>query len=107
MEEFEMLAKTAIGQALERVWMEDKQMSGWLPPGCTDKDVDDAAPQGPEYECHYCGDYYASVEERLAPSQYDGGLDVILVCKRPACQAIYANELNLAGLAVIVQKVAG
>jgi hypothetical protein len=61
---------------------------------------------GPEYECHYCGDHYASVEERLAPSQYDGGLDVILVCKRPACQAIYANELNMAGLAIVVQKVA-
>lgn len=22
-------------------------MSGWLPPGCTDKDIDDAAPQTP------------------------------------------------------------
>jgi hypothetical protein len=81
-------------------------MSGWLPPGCTDKDIDDAAPQGPD-ECHYCGEYAPSVEERLAPSQYDGGLDVILVCKRPICQAIYANELNMAGLAVIVRKVAG
>jgi hypothetical protein len=70
------------------------------------KQTDPAAAElGPEYECHYCGDYYASVEERLAPSQYDGGLDVILVCKRPACQALYANELNLAGLAIVVQKV--
>jgi hypothetical protein len=79
---------------------------GWnLPPGCTDKDIDDAAPQDDpaEYECHYCG-CYGDHEEKLAPSQYDGGLDVILVCKRPACQALYANELNIAGLAVIVEK---
>jgi hypothetical protein len=88
MEDHLMLAKTAIGQALERVWMEDKM-------------------QVPEYECHYCGEYAPSVEERLAPSQYDGGLNVILVCKRPICQASYANELNLAGLAIIVKKVAG
>jgi hypothetical protein len=84
-------------------------MSGWLPPGCTDKDIDDAAPQGPEYECNYCHEYAPSVEERIAPDpdEYDGGLRIIYVCKRPACQAIYATELNMAGLAVIVRKVAG
>jgi hypothetical protein len=25
-------------------------MSGWLPPGCTDKDIDDACPSEPEEE---------------------------------------------------------
>lgn len=29
-------------------------MSGWLPPGCTDKDIDDAAPQDEEPETEEC-----------------------------------------------------
>lgn len=49
-------------------------MSGWLPPGCTDKDVDDAAPQDePFVECDGChelfepwmlSDVYLAVEDQ-------------------------------------------
>jgi hypothetical protein len=99
-----MLAKTAIGQALERVWMEDKQMSGWLPPGCTDKDVDDAAPQEETYPCHYCGD--PTTNEELVKSEYDNGLDSIMVCDSPKCRARYSHRLMSEGLAIVVQKVA-
>jgi hypothetical protein len=62
-----------------------------------------AAELGPEYECHYCG-CYGDHEEKLTPSQYDGGLDTILVCERPICQGLYAHELNISGLAVVVEK---
>jgi hypothetical protein len=56
------------------------------------------------YPCHYCGD--PTTNEELVRSEYDNGLDSIMVCRRPACQAIHANELNLAGLAIVVRKVA-
>ena len=33
-------------------------MTGWLPPGTTDKDIDDAAPKELEYRCDQCDDYF-------------------------------------------------
>ena len=40
-------------------------MSGWLPPGCTDKDIDDAAPQNdPEDETPLWFTFADSIEDR-------------------------------------------
>jgi hypothetical protein len=61
-----------------------------------------------EYPCHYCGDFFPATEDHERPvrSHYDNGLDTILVCDKPTCQARYAHRINAEGLAIVVQKVA-
>jgi hypothetical protein len=69
------------------------------------KQTDPAAAElGPEtYPCHYCGD--PTTNEELVCSEYDNGLDSIMVCSKPTCQARYAHRINSEGLALVVRKV--
>jgi hypothetical protein len=77
----------------------------WLTTNSADAEL------GPRYECHYCGDHFqpGADSEKLMPSEYDAGLDVILVCDRPVCQALYEKEtdastVNIEGLATLIER---
>jgi hypothetical protein len=65
------------------------------------------------YPCHYCGTYsepHKDCDGQL-PSEYDGKLYGIFICKRPICQALYKKEtnphsLNNEGLATVIHRYA-
>jgi hypothetical protein len=52
-------------------------MSGWLPPGVTDKDIDDAAPHDELQQCDVCKRYF--MPEALRSVKYD--FDLCLQCR--------------------------
>lgn len=68
-------------------------MSGWLPPGCTDKDIDDAAPQQDMDECDFC---HELIEAQWGDNKYrDDNGDTWVICNR--CAMFHYNTLPRRG----------
>lgn len=65
-------------------------MSGWLPPGVTDKDIDDAAPQSREpVQCDNCGKMFDPDDEDCFIGWHSSYGDC---CQCPEC--VHAAKAN-------------